>query len=435
MPQSIECLLPDYQDDFVANDSLRRVAIIAAKGTGKTFPAARFLVSQAIFQPKEQHLFMMNTFGQAKDVYYQDIEPLLKELGWPHHFNPQSGILTIFETIFHVRSAESDSIKRIESIHYGSAWADEISFFDYESFKILVSRVRKGKKLLRITSMPDEPDHWMYTSLAKLGFVVHEKSLYDNPDKAFVKDYEEILKATYEGAQLRRYLLGERVSLAGIGLFNISPEHKGRFPYDPEADVFLMWDFNVAYRAVSAWQHIGRDEKGRPRVACVLSWKMKEATVHHDAMFLAKHFCNHKAIIYLGGDASENKRSSQTTESIWQTVRRAFRETYEQMQDDSPNYVPPSVRNIVPSKNPNVKDTIQCCNWCFTQKLVYFDDMEKNVYNSMASAKADKYGEIDKSADDKPGGAKSHEADTGRYLIWHVFKRIYPGGQKKLWAL
>lgn len=434
MANEIEFTLADFQDDFIASDT-KRVAIIAAKGGGKTWSGARFLVRQAITQPREQHLFMMNTLGQAKDVYYQDIQPLLEDLKWPYHFSPQSGNLKIFDTTFHIRSAESDSIKRIESIQYGSGWADETSFYDYESFKVFVSRVRTGQKLLRVTSMPDEPDHWMYTSLSKAGFLMHEKSLYDNPDKEFVKDYEEILKAFYEGPQLRRYLSGERVSLAGLGLFNIHADLKGSFPYDKDEDLFLFWDFNVAYRAVSAWQKVGTDQKGRPQVACVNSWQMKEHTVHDDAIWLAKHFCEHGAKIILGGDASENKRSSQTTESIWQTVRRAFRETYEQMEDEDKSYIAPQIRSVVPAKNPNVKDTIQCCNWCFGQNVVFFDEHEKNVYNSLASAKADKYGEIDKSADDKPGGAKSHESDTARYFIFHIFRHIYPGGKKNLWAI
>lgn len=426
MAEEILNVIADWQDDFI-DSQLNRVALIAAKGAGKTWSGARFVAKQAIEQPQYQHLIMLNTLGQARDVFYQDIEPLLQDLNWPFHFSPQYGVLKVFDTTFHIRSAEKDSIKRIESIVYASGWADEASFYDYESFKVFFSRIRKGKRLVRVTSMPDDPEHWMYSMLDKANFVIHEKSLYDNPDQDFVENYEEILKAIYDGPQLKRYLSGERISLAGLGLFNVHPKMKVDEEIDEDEDIYLMWDFNVAYRAVSAWQKKGSDEEGRTRVCCVKSWQMKEDTVYDDGVDLATAFQSHKGNIYLGGDASENKRSSQTTESIWQTVKRAFKDTLAETGI--------SVRSIVPTKNPNVKDTIQCCNWAFGQGLVTFEKNEKNVYSSLQAAKADKYGEIDKSGDNSPGGGKSHEADTARYFLWNEYKNIYPGGTKKLWAI
>ena len=434
MSDQLEYTLAPFQDD-VLNEQLKRVAVIAAKGAGKTFVGSLFVAQQAITQPNVQHLIMMNTLGQARDIFYQDIEPLLQDLHWPYHFNAQYGNLKVFDTTFHVRSAEKDSIKRIESIYYGSGWADEVSFYDYEAFKIFFSRVRVGKSLIRVTSMPDDPEHWMYSMLDKAKFKIHEKSLYDNPDKEFVENYEEILKAIYDGPQLKRYLSGERVSLAGLGLFNVHPKMKADEAVDRDEDIYLMWDFNVAYRAVSGWQLRGSDERGYPRSACVKSWQMKEDIVYNDARELAKQFKNHNGVIYLGGDASENKRSSQTTESIWQSVRRAFKDYYNECEEEDSNFIRPKVRSIVPTKNPSVKDTIQCCNWALGQGLVTFDENEKNVYSSLQACKSDKYGEVDKSGDDSPGGAKTHEADTARYFKWHIYKNLYPGGRSKAWAV
>lgn len=427
MSENINFTLADFQHHFINSDD-PRVAIIASKGVGKTLSGALFVCKQAIDQPDEQHLIMMNTLGQARDIFYQDIEPLLQDLNWPYHFNDQYGKLKILGTTFHVRSAEKDSIKRIESISYASGWADETSFYDVESFKVFMSRIRKGKNLVRVTSMPDDPEHWIYSMLDKAKFVMHEKNLYDNPNKDFVDNYESILKSIYEGPQLKRYLNGERISLAGLGLFNVHPQMKSeRHTVDEDEDLYLMWDFNVAYRAVSAWQQTGSDQEGRQTVSCKKSWQMKEDTVYDDAVKLATEFQSHKGNIYLGGDASENKRSSQTTESIWQTVKRGFKDTL--------SGTGIQVRSIIPTKNPNVKDTIQCCNWAFGQGLVTFDKNEKNVYSSLQAAKADKYGELDKSGDNSPGGAKSHEADTARYFLWHQYKNVYPGGTKRIWAI
>lgn len=418
----VECYIADWQDTFIMGDE-PKVAVVAAKGAGKTHAGARYLLSEVTRQPRLQHLVMLNTLQQARDVYFQDIEPLLQELNWPFYFNMQYMNLKIFDTTVHFRSAERDAINKIESIHYGSGWADEASFYDKESFEIFLSRIRKGRAKVRVTSMPDEPDHWLYDMLDRGGFKLFEKSLYDNPDPDFVEQYVPILRSIYDDTQLKRYLTGERVSLAGLGIFALTLDHRTRLDIDASEDIYLFWDFNVAYRAVSAWQRTGTDPTGYPLYGIIKSWQMKEATVYEDAVVLAEGLKKHHANIYLGGDASENRRSSQTTESIWMTVRRAFRDC------DVP------VRSIVPKANPNIKDTIQCCNWALRKNLIAFNESEKNVFRSVSAAKADKFGEIDKSGDDKPGGAKSHEADTFRYGCWQFYHKHYPGGKRKIWIV
>lgn len=415
----VEFSLARYQDDFINSDK-KKVAIVGAKGSSKTWTGARFTLSEVVRQPNEQHLIMLNTLQQARDVFYQDIEPLLQQLSWPYHLNPQTMVLRVWQTRVHLRSAERDAIKKIESISYASGWADEASYYDPESFDTFRSRIRKGEHRVRVTSMPDEPDHWLYEKLERGGFELYEISLYDNPDKEFVKINEDIIKSTYHGAQLKRYLSGERVSLQGTGLFCVEPDQKEKINPDPGSDILLVWDFNVSYRAVTAIQKIGRDEESRPIIGFVKSWQMKEATVYEDAEVLAKELQKMGfEKVLLSGDASENKRSSQTTESIWMTVRRGLKDAGME------------VRNKVPKSNPNVKDTIQCANWSLRQGLVRFAKDEKNVYRSLQAAKADRYGEIDKSGDDSPGGAKSHEADVARYGMWHFYKKLYPGGRNK----
>lgn len=418
----VQLEISNFQDDFI-NSEESKVAIVGAKGSSKTWTGARFLLTEITKQPNVQHLVMLNTLQQARDVYYQDIEPLLDELGWPYHFNAQYMNLRVFNTTVHFRSAEKDAIQKIESIHYGSGWADEVSFYDSESLKIFFSRIRKGDAKVRVTSMPDEPDHWMYELLENAGFKLYEISLYDNPDKGFVDKYVDILKSFYSDRQLKRYLSGERVSLAGHGIFHILPEMKKPLHVMTDEDIYLMWDFNVEYRAVSAWQRVGTTDTAYPIIGCVKSWQMKKATIYEDADYLADYFKNHRAHVYLGGDATEKKRSVQVTESVWMGVRRSFREAGI------------DIRNSLPSRNPDVKDTIQCANWALRQNLVIFDENEKNVFRSVSACKADKFGEIDKSGDDKPSGAKTHEADTFRYATWYFFNKLYPGGKNRIWVI
>lgn len=418
MNQTVEYTLADFQDDFVHSDT-EAIAIVAGKGTGKTITLAMFILKQIIEQPNSQGLFMLNTLQQTRDIYVQEIESRLKELNWPYSFNQQTMILKVFDVVIHLRSAEMSAIDKIESVAYHWGAGDEVSFWEPKALETFVSRIRKGKALKRITSMPDEPDAFMYSFLESYPFKMYELGLADNPDREFADRYEKMLRATYSGAQLERFLSGKRVSLSGLGLFAVEGHmRKPDIKLNQDEDVLLSWDFNVEYRAVSAWQADGFREDAMPKISCVTSWQMKGATVHEDALSLCARLSNHRGMIYLHGDASGQSRTAATTDSMWKTVREVFQKHFGGR-----------VRFIVPPANPPVKDTIQCVNWALRQGLISFAEAERNVYMSLQAARSDKYGEVDKSADYKPTGIKTHECDTARYATWHYYSKLYPGNR------
>jgi hypothetical protein len=412
-----------YQADFVSGDT-RFVSIVGAKGSSKTWSGARFIIAEIQRQPRQQGLLMWNTLQQARDVYYQDIEPLIKELGLVYSFNQSTMILNLEGSIVHFRSAEADVIKRIESIAYSWGWADEASFFPDDSLRTFVSRIRKGEARIRITSMPDDPDAFIYSFLEKQGATIYEIGLADNPDKKFRERYEAFLRSTYEGAMLDRFLYGKRVSLTGMGAFAVDAAHRVDVAYDPNADLYLSWDFNVEYRAVSAWQLLGLTQDAKPLSACVRSWQMKQPTVYEDAQALCEELKSHKGNLILLGDASGANRTALTTSSMWSAVKEIFSKAFGDR-----------LRYRVPQQNPSVKDTVQCVNWALRNDLVRFDTKERNVFQSLSAAKLDKYGDIDKSGDNKPSGAKSHETDTARYFLWEIYGRMYPGNRNQYWIV
>jgi phage terminase large subunit-like protein len=409
--------LAPFQSHFITGED-RVVAIVAGKGAGKTWSGARFVAYQIAMQPNSQGLVMLNSRQQVMDIFDQDIRPLFEELNWPYSYNAQSLNVKVFNTVIHLRSADPDATKKIESIAYHWGWADEASFYPPDTLRTFVSRVRKGKAFIRITSMPDEPDAFMYDFIENLGGYMYELGIRDNPDREFADRYEQFLRATYSGAQLERFLSGKRVSLTGEGLFSVDPGMKREdVRINPDDEILLSWDFNVEYRAVSAWQMVARSKEGYPIVGCVASWRMKGATVYEDSIHLATELrAIMKNRVLLHGDASGKNRTAQATDSMWKTVKENFENIFG------------NVSYIVPNSNPPVKDTIQCLNWALRLGLVLFNDSERNVYNSLQAIKADRYGEIDKSIDYRDGtSARTHEADTARYAVWHYFKYDYPG--------
>ncbi len=407
----MQCISVDAPDNlYVTRDFIL---------THNTWTGARFVAYQCVKQPNSQGLVMLNSRQQVLDIFEQDIRPLLDELKWPYALNAQALNLKILNSVVHLRSADPDAVKKVESIAYHWGWADEASYYPPETLKTFVSRIRKGDALVRVTSMPDEPDAFMYSFLENLGGRMYELGLKDNPDKEFAERYERFLRATYSGPQLERFLSGKRVSLSGMGIFAVESHHRVKDAvYDPDLDIHIVWDFNVEYRAVSAWQDNGIAPDGNRKTACVLSWRLSNATVYDDAEWLSAFLSNHRGNIILNGDASGESRTAQTTDSMWKTIRDVF---YRNCKN---------VRYITPRSNPPVKDTIQCVNWALKQGLVSFNESERNVYMSLAACKADKYGEIDKSMDYQSNStSRSHEADTARYHIFQTYKHVYPGNK------
>lgn len=424
--KQVQYKLTPYQHHFIMSDE-RVVSIIGAKGSSKTWSGARFVARMVAHHASDgrhaQGLVMLNSRQQVLDIFEQDIRPLFDELGWEYTINAQSLNIKVFNTIIHLRSADPDAVKKIESVAYHWGWADEASYYPPETLKTFVSRIRKGDALIRITSMPDEPDAFMYGFLENYDGKMYEIGLRDNPDREFRERYEKFLRATYSGAQLERFLSGKRVSLEGEGIFAVEGHMRVDCPgIDFNRDLVLSWDFNVEYRAVSAWQEMGVNEEGQTEIRCVDSWQMKNATVYEDAIWLADWLSErHKATVWLHGDASGNSRTAQTTDSMWKTIRSVFKEK-------NVNF-----RYVVPASNPRVKDTIQCVNWALRAGLVTFNKAERNTYMSLQACRADKYGEIDKSIDyNSKGGARTHDADTARYAIWHYYKHQYPGATGKV---
>jgi hypothetical protein len=416
--KQVEYILAPFQDDFVNGDA-QNLALVAGKGTGKTFAGACFVMSQIAEQSGGQGLIMLNTLQQTRDIFVQDVERMLKELDWPYNFNQQTMVLKVFDSIIHLRSAEITAIEKIESVQYHWGWADEASFYEPKALETFHSRIRKGLAKRRITSMPSEPDAFLYSFLDKAEYKLYELGLSNNPDKKFAAEYEKTLRATYSGSQLKRFLEGERVSLQGTGIFAMDTSQKrDDIAINYDDDIMLSWDFNVEYRAVSAWQIIGKHEDGNNIVGCVKSWQMRGATIYDDAIDIANEMKAVNGRIFLNGDASGEARTAAVSMSMWQTIKRVFIDIlgYEKL------------RYIVPPSNPNVKDTILCLNWALRAGLVYFASTEKNVYASLSACRADRYGEIDKSGDYRQGmGARSHETDTARYAVWYYFNKSYPG--------
>lgn len=399
---------------------LKRLAVIGANGTAKTTYSFRMFARLAWRRPG-MFLITSGTTDQVGKLFDQKLRSIMNAMGLVKSDNVKKIYELANGTKIHMKSREN--YKTAEGIEYDYWFADEFHDHSVESAEMFKKRTRKSREnsLFRITGLSDDPDHWQYDFFDRNNIKLHELSIHDHPSQDWIDYYKPELESLYPAGPKRdRYVYGMRKSITGINLFNIKNDHKQPVEYDPEKDLYFCWDFNVIYRAVTVWQIQGKNENGVPVLGCIASYQMNEATTYEDAQKLAAMWAKHKNRVFLHGDASGDNRTASTSETMWQQVQKAFKEQFSHQ-----------LRYIVPRSNPPVKDTIQCLNWALTNDLIFFDPSAAKAFRSVSAVKADRYGEIDKKMDDSPDGANTHEADTVRYMSWHILHRHMPGAKSK----
>ena len=401
----------------VSNPSLKKVAIIGAKGSAKSTANFETLLAM-IIKGNCRILLTCGTSEQVKKLFKQKLWEDLKNI--PVHSSNFQTMEFVFVTGAELHLKSVETYKTAEGLEYDAWFADEFQDHSKEAVEVFHSRTRRRKDncIFRIVGMPDDPEHFMYKYFDENGYTLHEITLFDHPDQNWIDFYSKELAKIYSGAMLDRYLYGKRVSLSGLGAFRITQEHKGEFVHDEpnKEDLLFSWDFNNEYRAVTVWQ--SKKIEGFIHAYCIASHQMSEVTVQEDAKKLCEMYSDYSGQIYLTGDASGDSKSAQTSESMWVQVKREFKEAFGLR-----------LRYIVPRSNPNVKDTIQLVNYALVQNRVYFGNNAIQAFRALTASKLDKFGEIDKSKDYSNAENKSHEVDTIRYALWH-FIEDFPSKKK-----
>lgn len=399
----IDYMKKKWTRDFMGSGDM--IEVIGGKGSGKSTIGSLWFFQQCIHR-EGKGLFTLNTYNQMMKVYEEFLRPLFEKSHLIDSFNTKTGIMRLINgNEVHLTSAESAG--NSESIQYDWWWGDEIQDYSFDALTTFYSRVRNEGFKIRLTAMPADPSSVIYSWLPKAGFKLYEVNIFDNPDAKFAQRYHEQLLNVYQTKRERdRWIYGKRVSLTGIGIFNIDDDNIGDVQYNINNDIYFVWDFNVAYRAVTVWQVVGLDNKGYPVIGCLKSYKMQEDTVAHDALKLAREWRRHAGRVFLHGDASGASRTAAASVTMWAQVHEVFKRVFD------------GLRYIVPSSNPAVKDTIEVLNWGLTKKLVLFSESSRDAFMSVQAATADKYGEIDKSRDYDANSTHTHLLDTVRYISW-----------------
>ena len=265
------------------------VAMIGAKGSGKTHLGSAFAFDQGQKYPGSLGCLISNSYSQTKDNGGKMLKLMANQLGYPCEFFNSKKIdgqsmqsLYVIELgggkEFYVLVRSFDAVHKLEGIELDWLWVEEIQQAEMDAFKVVRSRVRgkNGNQAIFIAGMPEDETHWQYDLLPRVGAVEEEK--YDRKPDAFrgilleptlyeneanvPEGYISGLFEQYDEAMAKRYIFGRRTSMRGnkVASSYVDFQHRsGRISkllsfYDPALPLVVSIDFNVSPMCATVWQ-------------------------------------------------------------------------------------------------------------------------------------------------------------------------------------
>ena len=303
------------------------VAMIGAKGSGKTRLGAKLAIDWAQIYPGSLGCIISGTYDQATSISAPQLADECERMGYPMEFFKEKKIngrrMTSLYIIdldgkgynagksSYVFARSFDAVKRLEGIELDWLWAEEIQDVDWESFRVVYTRMR-GHGALRqvyIAGMPFDETHWMYSKLPELGAIAENdirdslgmeafdpKSYADAgmPIPETVEDYERAktigvlfepvifenqknlpdgeisrLAASLDEVTFERWIYGNRTAMTTdrvVYAYDDAVHRQGRAskllsPYDTNAPLILSIDFNTRPMCASVWQLKGWNDQ------------------------------------------------------------------------------------------------------------------------------------------------------------------------------
>lgn len=156
-------LLP-HQAAYAGSNS-RRVALIAGRGSGKTWAGAYRLMLRAISEPG-QYAVIAPTYTMLEDLDWPAVRQLAHDMRV--HIAPYPGKMLMRipsagtqESTIRFRS--SDRPDRLRGLNLHGVWLDEAAQIDEDVLQVLLPALRLGPApWLAVTTTPKGTSHWTY---------------------------------------------------------------------------------------------------------------------------------------------------------------------------------------------------------------------------------------------------------------------------------
>jgi PBSX family phage terminase large subunit len=388
-----------HQLEFL-NSKKKYCAIVAGRGSGKSYVLALDLIVSALKYPKTIGCLLANTYSQLQKATIKTVTDLLTQMNIPYSYNQAKSILTInYKSEIHCLSVENYEVSG-RGQNYGYIHMDEFCFYKFEAFQIFLATLRdsRGPLTVRMSSTP-QGFNWCYDFLVKnIDNSTTELIQCSTHSNTFLpEEFIHSLEATYDPKLLAQELDGSFINLSSGRVYYSFDRAKHTTAVKPDTNdyrnqVYVGIDFNVNplcavichYNngVLSVFDEIYLENSNTFAAASIIKAKYPKAIVVPDATGKAR------------------KTSSITTDH--QILRNA------------------GLNVKVQSTNPSVKDRYNCVNnLIFRGNLIIHDKAVKTI------------NDLEQLVYDNKDSSLSHISDALGYIAWYLSPLKAPQQESK----
>lgn len=391
-------------------------------GSGKTFAGSLLGILLALKYPKIRGLVGAQTYTLVRDTtlqsYFEHLDNMQFKEDIDYKWNSSEQKL-IFKNGSEILFRHFDEPNKLKSLNLGFVEIEEMSDIPYDTFKMLLARLRQkpyhkwGKFVYRIFghTNPEINQGWIY------------KTFYVNPPKNYrlicapstqniylPKGFCEELKQLYDEKYYNTFVLGQVGDYSeNLVVKDFTKENVREITYQPKFDIHISCDFNV------------------DPMAWVLAHKTDDKVFYFDEIVLEntttskacdefyRRYPEHKGKIIINGDASGDNRSCTSEYTNYVIIKRKMLSFGYDAEICIKAFNPP-IKNRVAAFNAKVKNAAGEIGLYISpkcEKLLY------NIYNLRyieGTSKIDipTYTQIKQSKELK---FLSHPFDAASYLV------------------
>lgn len=391
-------------------------------GSGKTFSGSLLGILLALKFPGIRGLVGAQTYTLVRDTtlqtYFEHLENFGFVEGVDYTWSATMQTL-VFSNHSEILFRHFDEPNKLKSLNLGFVEIEEMSDIPYDTFKMLLSRMRqkikpqwKGFKY-RIFghTNPEMQRGWVYKTFVENPPPNYRLISAPTTQNIYLPEgYCEELKKLYDEEYYNIFVLAKSGNYnSGLVVKDFTNENIKDITYQPEMDLYISCDFNVD---PMCWVLAHKTED---KVFYFDEIAMENTTTAKACEEICRRYPNHKGQIIINGDASGDNRSCTSEYTNYVIIKKKFLQ-YGYDVDIRIKAFNPPIKNRIMAFNSKVRSADgEICLFVDKkcEKLLY------NIYNlsyQEGSSKIDlpTYQQIKQSKELK---FLSHPFDAASYLV------------------
>lgn len=391
-------------------------------GSGKTFSGSLLGILLALKYPGIRGLVGAQTYTLVRDTtlqsYFEHLENINFREGTDYEWSSSLQKL-IFKNGSEILFKHFDEPNKLKSLNLGFVEIEEMSDIPYDTFKVLLSRMRQRRKkewqnfTYRIFghTNPEMQRGWVYKTFIDNPAPNYRLITAPTTENIYLPEgFCDELKKIYDEQYYRIFVLAQNGEYNnGLVIKDFTDENIKEIKYQPEMDLHISCDFNVD---PMCWVFAHKTED---KVFYFDEIAMENTTTAKACEEFCRSYPAHKGRIIINGDASGDNRSCTSEYTNYVIIKKKLLQYGYDVEIQIKAYNPP-IKNRIMAFNSKVRNAEgEICLYVDKkcEKLLY------NIYNlkyKEGTSRIDipTYQQIKQSKELK---FLSHPMDAASYLV------------------